>query len=31
LGELDDEFGRWIAEAYAVGQGAHLQISPPTS
>ena len=25
LGELDDEFGRWIAEAYAVGQGAHLR------
>ena len=29
--ELDDEFGRWIAEAYAVGQGAHLDVSPPAS
>jgi Domain of unknown function (DUF5655) len=28
LDELDDEFGRWIAEAYAVGQGAHLDIKP---
>jgi len=24
LEELDDEFGAWLAEAYAVGQGAHL-------
>ena len=31
LGELDNDFGRWIAEAYAVGQGAHLQVRPPTS
>lgn len=23
-GELDDEFAGWLAEAYAVGQGAHL-------
>jgi Domain of unknown function (DUF5655) len=22
--ELDDEFGAWLCEAYAVGQGAHL-------
>ncbi|HEY8545516.1 MAG TPA: hypothetical protein VIL36_10730 [Acidimicrobiales bacterium] len=22
--ELDDEFAGWLAEAYAVGQGAHL-------
>ncbi len=29
LDELDDQFGRWIAEAYAVGQGAHLDVSPP--
>ena len=28
LDELDDEFGSWIAEAYAVGQGAHLDIKP---
>lgn len=27
--ELDDEFGRWIAEAYAVGQGAHLEVRRP--
>jgi Domain of unknown function (DUF5655) len=25
LEELDDEFGVWLREAYAVGQGAHLQ------
>jgi hypothetical protein len=25
LEELDDEFGVWLCEAYAVGQGAHLQ------
>lgn len=31
LDELDDEFGRWIAEAYAVGQGAHLRDKPPPS
>ena len=31
LDELDDEFGRWIAEAYAVGQGAHLDVGPPAS
>jgi hypothetical protein len=24
LEELDDEFGAWLCEAYAVGQGAHL-------
>jgi hypothetical protein len=24
LVELDDEFGGWLREAYAVGQGAHL-------
>jgi Domain of unknown function (DUF5655) len=24
LDELDDEFGTWLCEAYAVGQGAHL-------
>jgi hypothetical protein len=24
LGQLDDEFGGWLAEAYEVGQGAHL-------
>ena len=24
LVELDDEFGAWLCEAYAVGQGAHL-------
>lgn len=24
LAELDDEFAGWLAEAYAVGQGAHL-------
>lgn len=29
LDELDDEFGRWIVEAYEVGQGAHLKIRPP--
>ena len=28
LDELDDEFGCWVAEAYAVGQGAHLDIKP---
>jgi hypothetical protein len=25
LEELDDEFGAWLCEAYAVGQGAHLR------
>ncbi len=25
LDELDDEFGAWLCEAYAVGQGAHLR------
>jgi Domain of unknown function (DUF5655) len=25
LEELDEEFGVWLREAYAVGQGAHLQ------
>jgi hypothetical protein len=24
LDQLDDEFGGWLAEAYQVGQGAHL-------
>ena len=24
LDDLDDEFGGWLQEAYAVGQGAHL-------
>ncbi len=24
LDELDDEFGAWLCEAYAVGQGGHL-------
>ena len=24
LEDLDDEFGAWLCEAYAVGQGAHL-------
>ena len=24
LEELDEEFGAWLCEAYAVGQGAHL-------
>ncbi|PZG04502.1 hypothetical protein [Nonomuraea aridisoli] len=27
-GDLDDEFAGWLREAYAVGQGAHLQ-GPP--
>jgi hypothetical protein len=27
LDELDDEFGGWLAEAYQVGQGAHLRPS----
>jgi hypothetical protein len=31
LDELDDEFGRWIAEASAVRQGAHLGIKPPAT
>jgi hypothetical protein len=22
--QLDDDFGRWIADAYQAGQGAHL-------
>jgi hypothetical protein len=25
IDQLDDTFGGWIAEAYAVGQGAHLR------
>jgi len=25
LDQLDDEFGGWLAEAYQVGQGAHLK------
>lgn len=29
LSELDDEFGRWLAEAYAVGAGAHLDAPSP--
>ena len=29
--ELDEEFISWLHEAYAVGQGAHLQASPPSS
>ena len=29
LDELDDEFGRWMAEAHAVGQGAHVHADPP--
>jgi hypothetical protein len=24
LDDLDDQFGGWIREAYAVGQGAHM-------
>ena len=24
LDQLDDQFAGWVAEAYAVGQGAHL-------
>jgi Domain of unknown function (DUF5655) len=28
IGELDDEFASWLREAYAVGQGAHLQGRP---
>jgi Domain of unknown function (DUF5655) len=31
LDELDDEFGLWVAEAYAVGQGAHLEVRAPHS
>jgi hypothetical protein len=27
--ELDEEFGAWLREAYAVGQGAHLQRDRP--
>jgi hypothetical protein len=26
--QLDDDFAGWIAEAYAVGQGAHLSAEP---
>jgi hypothetical protein len=29
LDELDDEFAGWVGEAYAVGQGDHLD-QPPT-
>jgi hypothetical protein len=29
MDELDAEFGRWVAEAYEVGQGAHLTNRPP--
>jgi hypothetical protein len=28
LDQLDDEFATWIAEAYQVGQGAHLNRPP---
>jgi hypothetical protein len=28
LDQLDDEFGNWLAEAYQVGQGAHLSRPP---
>ena len=31
LGELDDEFAGWIHEAYQVGNGAHLDLRPPTT
>jgi len=26
LEQLDEEFGAWLSEAYAVGQGAHLDL-----
>ena len=28
LDQLDEEFAGWVREAYAVGQGAHLQMPP---
>jgi hypothetical protein len=28
LDQLDEEFAGWVREAYAVGQGAHLQTPP---
>lgn len=31
VAQLDEEFVGWLHEAYAVGQGAHLQASPPSS
>jgi hypothetical protein len=29
--QLDDEFHGWLKEAYAVGQGAHLNRPPPAA
>jgi hypothetical protein len=31
LDQLDDEFAGWVGEAYAVGQGAHLDHPPGRS